>query len=311
MMRLHAAIQSGQYPNATKLGRELGVSAKSIQRDIGFMRDRLNLPLAYDELRWGYYYTEEVSSFPSLQINEGELFSLLVAEKALQQYRGTSFEKPLLSALRKISEALPDTISIRLADWDQSVSFRQRAESLVDLQIFDTLARAAARRQQLELSYRKAGNAAAEKRVVDPYHLANINGEWYLFAYDHLRRDLRTFVPARIQSVKCTGETFERPKKFSLEHRLRGSFGVVAGEGNHDIVIQFTPAVADYIREKKWHESQQLRNLRQGGVELRLRLSSLSEIERWILSWSGHARVLQPKELRDSVHAAARQILNS
>ena len=34
---------------------------------------------------------------------------------------------------------------------------------------------------------------------MDPYHLANINGEWYLFAYDHVRKDIRTFVPARIQ----------------------------------------------------------------------------------------------------------------
>jgi predicted DNA-binding transcriptional regulator YafY len=38
---------------------------------------------------------------------------------------------------------------------------------------------------------------------VDPYHLANINGEWFLFAYDHARKDIRTFVPARIQSVEA------------------------------------------------------------------------------------------------------------
>ena len=41
-----------------------------------------------------------------------------------------------------------------------------------------------------------------ERRVVDPYHLANINGEWFLFAYDHGRKDVRTFAPARILDVK-------------------------------------------------------------------------------------------------------------
>ena len=40
-MRIHEAIQSGGYPNATRLGRELEVSTKSIHRDLDFMRDRL------------------------------------------------------------------------------------------------------------------------------------------------------------------------------------------------------------------------------------------------------------------------------
>lgn len=310
-MRIHEAVQAGRYPNATQLGQELEISAKTIKRDLAFMRDRLNLPLAYDAQHWGYYYAEEVGAFPSVQISEGELFALLVAEKALQQYRGTNFEKPLLSALRKLSEALPETISIHLADWDQAVSFRQRAEPVLNLGTFDLLARATVRRQQLELHYRKAGSANAETRVVDPYHLANINGEWFLFAYDHLRRDLRTFVPARIQSAKPTGETFQRSKKFSLEHRLRGSFGVVSGEGDYDIVLHFKPSVADYIREKKWHDTQQLHPLPEGGLELRLRLNSLAEIQRWILSWGSHVRVIQPKELREAVQEAARQILES
>ena len=47
------------------------------------MRDRLDLPLEFCRQRKGYRYTEEVNNFPTLQITEGELFALLVAEKAL------------------------------------------------------------------------------------------------------------------------------------------------------------------------------------------------------------------------------------
>ena len=206
------------------------------------MRDRLNLPIEFNPARNGYFYTGEVSAFPTMQITEGELFALVVAEKALQQYRGTSFEKPLLSAIRKMEQALPDTISLNLADIEQTISFRTRAEPILDLKIFDALARAVAQRQQLELHYRKPGQAKAEARLVDPYHLANINGEWFLFAHDHARKDIRTFVPARIQSVKPTGKTFERSQKFSLEKRLRDSFGVHSGEGEFEVVIRFNAA---------------------------------------------------------------------
>ncbi len=309
MMRIHQEIAAGKYPNATTLAAEIEVVTKTIQRDLEFMRDRLGLPIEYDGRRYGYHYTEEVSSFPTLQITEGELVALLIAEKALQQYRGTTFEKPLVSAFKKMEASLPDTVSLNFADWDQTISFRHSAEPILSLEIFDALAKATAKHRQLELAYRKPGSKQTEPRVVDPYHLANINGEWFLFAFDHLRRDIRTFVPARIQSAQPTGQTFTRPAKFSVEKILRDSFGVVSGTGEHRVIIQFNAYAADYIREKRWHPSQELRELKDGGVELRLKLSSLGEIQRWILGWGGSATVVEPAELVASVRDAAERIL--
>jgi proteasome accessory factor B len=309
MMRIHTAIQSGKFPNAATLARQLEVSTKSIHRDIEFMRDRMELPLEYNGSKFGYYYTGTVSAFPTLQITEGELFALLVAEKALQQYRGTNFEKPLLSAFKKMSASLPDTISLNLADWEQTISFHTRAEPILNLEIFSALGKATAQRQQLELTYRKPGQREAEVRVVDPYHLGNINGEWFMFGFDHLRKDVRTFAPARIKAMKETGKTFPRPQKFSLEKRLRDSFGVHSAQGEFQIAIRFNERVADYIREKKWHDSQKLIELPDGGVELHLTLSSLWEIERWILGWAGNAVVIKPPELAEMMRKSAENIL--
>ena len=308
MMQIHEAISAGRYPNASTLARELEVVPKTVQRDIEFMRDRMELPIEYVGARFGYHYTEEVSGFPTLQITEGELFALLVAEKALQQYRGTNFEKPLVSAFKKMASSLPDTISLHLADWDQTISFRHSAEPILNLEIFDTLAKATARRKQLEVTYRKPGSKQTDTRTLDPYHLANINGEWFLFGYDHLRRGIRTFVPQRIQAARPTGKTFGRPQKFSVEKILRDSFGVHSGEGDYRVVLHFDACAADYIREKRWHPSQQLRELPDGGVELRLKLSSLGEIQRWVLGWGGSATVKEPGELAESVRQAARRM---
>src|SRR5690242_14136070 len=202
MVRIHQAIQSGTFPNASHLAAELEVSTKSIHRDLEFMRDRLDLPLEFDHAHNGYHYTQEVNAFPTLQITEGELFALLVAEKALQQYRGTTFEKPLVSAFKKMAGSLPDTVSLNLAEWEQTISFRTRAEPILNLEIFDALAQATAQRRQVKLSYRKPGQRKIEDRIVDPYHLANINGEWFLFAHCHLRNDIRTFVPARVKAIE-------------------------------------------------------------------------------------------------------------
>ncbi|MFT6621641.1 MAG: proteasome accessory factor B, partial [Limisphaerales bacterium] len=80
MMRIHGEIQAGQYPNASTLARTMEVSTKTIHRDLDFMRDRMDLPLEYDGSKFGFFYYEEVSAFPTMQISEGELVALLIAE---------------------------------------------------------------------------------------------------------------------------------------------------------------------------------------------------------------------------------------
>ena len=64
-MRLHQKLIAGDFPNCRKLSDELEVSTKTIQRDIDFMRDLLGLPIEYDQLHFGFVYTEPVTSFPA------------------------------------------------------------------------------------------------------------------------------------------------------------------------------------------------------------------------------------------------------
>jgi len=193
----------------------------------------------------------------------------------------------------------------------QAISFRTTAEAVLDLETFDTLSKAVSGHRQLRLAYRKPGSRQAETRIVDPYHLANINGEWFLFAYCHLRQDIRTFAPGRIASIALTGKSFQRPRGFSVATHLQHSFGVHSGQHEYAVKIQFDALAADYIREKKWHASQQVKELDNGSIELRLQISSLVEVQRWVLGWGGHARALEPPSLVASVSEAARTILHA
>lgn len=311
MLTIHHAIQSGNMPNATGLARDMEVSTKSIYRDLDFMRDRLMLPISFDEQKNGYFYTQKVDAFPTCKITEGELLALFVAEKALQQYRGTSFEKPLVSAFGKMLKSLPKAIVINLEGWSDAISFRTTAESVLNLKVFKVLSHAVIEHEQIKLDYRKPGTLTPESRIVDPLQLANINGEWFLFAYCHLRKDVRTFVPARMGKVELTGKKFKPVKEFSLDRQLKNSFGVMTGDREWDVVIRFSSRVADYIIEKRWPGFQKIEHLAKGGVKLYLRLNSLVEIKRWVLGWAGDAVVLQPKELADAVMDSARSILKA
>ncbi len=297
MMQLHAQLQARSFPNCRRLAEELEVSSKTIQRDIDFMRDRLGLPIEYDPLHLGFVYTEPVTSFPTIEVSEGEVVALFVAQKALEQYKGTPFEAPLRAAFQKIGDGLKETITFSWSELDSAISFRSAGRSASDLEIFEAISGAVLRSEELAFEYRKLGGARFAPRRVRPYHLGCVENQWYLFGFDLEREQLRTFALPRIRHTRATGTRFKRPANFSISKFLSSSFGVFQGGGETLVRIRFDAFAAQLVRERKWHPSQKIVTLPNEEIELRLNLGSLQEIERWILSWGEHARVLAPKTL--------------
>jgi proteasome accessory factor B len=305
MLRLHQQLQGRHFPNCRKLAADLEVSAKTIQRDIDFMRDRLGLPIEYDQLKFGFYYTEPVAGFPSIEVSEGEIVALFVAQKALAQYRGTSFEKPLRAAFQKISEGLREKIVFNWGDIDAAISFRGIGTTAADLEMFETVGKAVLKSHELEFEYKKLGGERHELRRVQPYHLGCVENQWYLFAHDLARRQLRTFALPRMRKARGTGVKFSRPADFSIARFLSESFGVFTGSNRYRIRIRFDELAARLVCERQWHASQKIKPLPGGGIELTLQLANLTEIERWVLGWGAHACVLEPPELIARVKKAA------
>ena len=59
------------------------------------------------------------------------------------------------------------------------------------------------------------------------------------------------------------------------------------GEDDYEVVIEFDTYGTDLVRSRKWHPSQEFTELPVGGSQLRMRLSSVEEIEKSVLSWVG------------------------
>ena len=69
------------------------------------------------------------------------------------------------------------------------------------------------------------------------------------------------------------------------------------------VVVRFRADQAPYVREREWHPTQTLRELRNGGIELTFRAGGMFEITRWILGWGDAAEVVAPTRLRREVAA--------
>jgi predicted DNA-binding transcriptional regulator YafY len=119
---------------------------------------------------------------------------------------------------------------------------------------------------------------------------------------------MRTFALSRLKGPTVTRKKFKRPRKFTIEKHLDGSFGVFRGTSDHRIRIWFDSFASRYVREKKWHRSQKLLELNNGETEMIVKLNSLQEISRWVLSWGKHARVLEPQALILELTDVAKQL---
>jgi proteasome accessory factor B len=305
MMRLHEKLKAGSFPNCRTLADELEVSTKTIQRDIDFMRDRLGLPIEYDQLHFGFFYSQPVSSFPSIEVSEGEVVALYVAQKTLELYRGTPFEKRLKSAFEKISEGLRDKIEFQWGDVDAAISFRGLGTSVADLDLFNNLSRAVLDSHEVAFEYKKLGGVRHEQRRVQPYHLGCVENQWYLFGFDLARQQIRTFALPRMRNLTTTKMRFRRPPEFSITSHLGESFGVFQGSAKHRVRLRFDAFAARLVIEREWHSTQKIKNLPGGEIELSMTLGSLEEVERWVLSWGAHAKALEPAALVNRLRIVA------
>ena len=297
MLRIHELLQKGRYPNCTSLAEEFEVSTRTAKRDVDFMKCRLNLPIEYAVWHNGYYYTRPVEHLPAISITEAEMFALLVAQKAITQYQGTPFHQPLAAAFRKLTSQLDRRLRFTLGSLDDALSFRPFAPEDTDLKVFAVITRALKECRELRFLYRNFGAPRGRRRRAHPYHLACINNQWYLFAFDVNRQDLRTFVLTRLTQPEITRQRFVKPRDFDLDKYLRGSFSVYTGRGDYEVVLEFDAWAAESIRGRRWHGSQELTELPGGRMRLRMRLSSLKEVDRWVLSWGAHVTVVKPKAL--------------
>ena len=311
MLRVHEHLQTSRRTNCRTLAESLEVSKRTILRDLDFMRDQLGLPIEYDQSAHGFYYSREVVQFPTVKISEGELVALSVARKALTQYRGTSFEKPLRDAFEKLTAGLRDQIQFSWnGDLDASISFRAGGQGVGDLDVFETASQTVLQSEELEFAYRKLGDEQAEVRRVQPLHLACIDNQWYLFGHDlHREGSIRTFALTRMAALKNTGKRFEKPEPFSLDEHLASSFGVFSSQAAETVRLRFDPFSSRLIRERNWHPSQSLAALEGGSLELSMHIGVSPEVHRWVLGWGEHVEVLAPATLRQSIANTAAQMV--
>ncbi len=235
-----------------------------------------------------------------------ELMALYFSRDMLKVFKETAFYDSLVSLFEKVKTTLPPESRKYLENVENTlhVGVKPYKEYGKFKGILNQVNDAAVNRKSIEIVYFTMSRKKESRRRVNPYRIWFFNGTFYLIGFCHKRNEVRIFALDRIKMLHQTKETFEIPEDFNLEKFVGSSFGVYQGEPVHT-KVWFHADVAGCIKEKIWHESQQIHPQDDGSIIFEAEVAGTDEIRFWIMSWGSKAEVLSPASLREEIRAEA------
>jgi predicted DNA-binding transcriptional regulator YafY len=255
---------------------------------------------------------EGFRDIPALGFSATELMALLLSRNLLKPLEGTEIAESLNSALSKASAALPPQGHEYVRSMEQmfTVGLGPHKSYRAHRQTIDLVSQAIDKRRTVQMRYYSASRDGTGKREVDPYHLWFAAGGLYLIAYCHLRKDVRLFAVERIRSIAQTDHPYQMPLGFNVQEYVQDALNVMRGR-RIEVELLFSKKAAAWVKDKRWHPSQETKLLKDGRLKMILKVADNDELVGWILSFGSQVTVARPESLSSKVREEAKKIAGS
>lgn len=257
IQQLHRLFRSHRLPiPLSKLAERLECTERTVRRMIDTMQLELEAPIVYVQGRGWWYQEAENERFelPGLWLTARELQSLGLLLCLLDD-----FGPGLLSdELRPVEREIEKLLKVR--DISPSV-FRDRVKVLpiahrpVLGQHFQSISEALLQERQVSIRYSSYNHQKSE-RDISPQTLVYYRENWYVDAWCHLRKELRTFHLSRIERSSISKTKRQLIRTEELEQHFAESYGIFSGTSTHTVKLRFDGGIAREIASQQWHPAQ-------------------------------------------------------
>ena len=168
---------------------------------------------------------------------------------------------------------------------------------------FQTAASATLQRRRLRITYHSRSKDQVTERTLSPQRLTHYRDAWYLDAWDHLRRALRSFSIDRIGQAIELDEPADDIAETKLDEHFVSAYGIFAGKADKTATLRFSAERARWVADERWHPQQIGQFLVDGRYELRIPYRDHRELVMDILRHGAHVEVVGPVSLHEAVVA--------
>ena len=284
-------------------GRMDGVSRRTIQADIQLMRsDKLgyNAPIVVKNRKY-YTYDDPNYSITNIPLNDDDIQTLNSAMEVLRHFQIFAQFSTAEDVINKLEEHF--SVSVKR---HAPIIHLETNNDLKGLNLVSQLYRAIERRQALTIVYRTFRTRRDNEMIVSPYLLKEYRNRWFLLCrYAKHPKDVQILALDRIVNIISNKKLkYYENTLFDVEHFFDDVIGVTknVGQSSELIRLLFDANQAPYVLTKPLHSSQQLvRNNPDGSIEITIRVVLNRELERVILGFADHVKVLSPKILQHNI----------
>jgi predicted DNA-binding transcriptional regulator YafY len=203
-LRLLSLLQTHRFWPGAELTAHLGVSARTLRRDVDRLRT-LGYPVDATPGASGGYRLAAGAHLPPLLLDDEEAVAIAVGLRAAAGASIDGMEDTALRALVKLEQVLPDRLRRRVrAVHSNVVSLQWGGGPTVDADALAVLALGCRDHEQIRFEYRRRDGEEAS-RLVEPHQLVSAGRRWYLVAWDVRREDWRTFRLDRLERARLAG----------------------------------------------------------------------------------------------------------
>ncbi len=299
-------VRGGHRPGSADLAARFGVSARTARRDIAYMRDRVQAPLAPRDGRRGYEYSVPGFRFPASFGRKDELVALLLAKRLFREVRTPCGEETeaVASILREIFRKSP-----LLEKAEAVVTFGEPGWGEGSEKVFLDLLRAVLQERTVLLQCSGPERGDGGRREVEPLRLHFHRGIWYLAGHWRAEKRTKLFPLFRIRRVEVTDRPVRRPDPFrEAESCIGRAFSLPKSARIRRVRVRFDRGIAPQAAAEIWHPERKVQYELDGAAVLELPAVRYSRLLGLLLLLEGGARVLAPREAADIAEAEAERI---
>lgn len=292
LLRAAGTVSKGRFLE------ELGVSRAQFTRDMAYLRDRMDAPIAFETEAGGYRLERKDYELPGLWFNATEIYALLAMRHLLAEVEpgilGPHLD-PLATRFEKLLE-VADTPAKEIPKRIRLLAIANRSHALP---FFEVTARAVLDRRQLKVRHFNRQNGERTDRVISPQRLVHYRDNWYVDAWCHLREGLRSFSVDAFEATEMLDAKAKKIAEGELERVLASGYGIFAGKETHRATLRFTAVRARWVSKETWHPKQKGSFDGDGRYILEVPYSDDRELLMDILKFGPDVEVLAPPALRE------------
>jgi predicted DNA-binding transcriptional regulator YafY len=201
-------LQTHQFWPGVELAERLGVSARTLRRDVDRLRE-LGYPVDATPGVAGGYRLGTGAHMPPLLLDDDEAVAIAVGLRAAAGASVEGIEDTSVRAMAKLEQVLPDRLRRRVNAVHSNVAALRWPSSgpMVDSEALALLAQACRDHEEVRFDYQRR-DGEETRRLVQPHQLVSAGRRWYLVGWDARRQDWRTFRLDRLRVPQLAGVRF-------------------------------------------------------------------------------------------------------